>query len=101
MMSYNRKYIEIVAVVLLAVLLFSCDDETKVISGKVAVAGNEPFSYVRVIDQNNVEYKLVGPLVEGLRKSYQGKVVKLRGKVIKRAVGPGFPAEFLVAKILD
>lgn len=71
------------------------------ITGKVAVAGHEPFTYTRVITNENIEYKLVGPKEELLRKKYQQQIVSLEGRVVKKAIGPEFPAEFAVEKISD
>ena len=99
-MKLNRKILNLFVLACCAVLFTACNEDKKIITGKVAVAGHEPFAYVRVIDQDKVEYKLVGPMRDTLRKEYQGQIVQLEGKVVKKSVGPGMPAEFLVLVIV-
>jgi len=70
-----------------------------IITGKVAVAGNEPFSYVRLLTAELQEYKLVGPKAASLRRHHQNEVVKLEGRIVQPAAGPGLPAEFEVTRI--
>lgn len=76
-----------------------CSGELFQISGRVSVAGNAPFTYVRIVDAQRHEYRLVGPQAERLRHDWQGREVLLSGRVVKPAVGPGMPAEFEVVRI--
>ena len=90
----------ILFIIPLIFFLFACNQEQLTITGKVAVAGHEPFTYVRIIDKKRGEFRLVGPNVDELRQSYQGSVVTLRGYVAKEAQGPGMPTSFYVKEIV-
>ena len=70
------------------------------VQGKVAVKGSEPHTYL-ALSAEQTEYSLVGPLAEDLSRNYQGKYLRVRGEIIKEALGPGFPAEFEVQEIIE
>lgn len=70
----------------------------KVLSGRVTLAGSAPHSYVRILSAQT-EYRLVGPQEQQLREQWQGREVRVDGRVVKEAIGPGFPAEFEVKHI--
>ena len=74
---------------------------TLTVQGRVSVRGNEPFTYLSLVTQENEEYALVGPLEEEVRREYQGSYIKLRGQVLEEAKGPGFPAQLEVEEILE
>ena len=78
----------------------ACRMEVQSLSGRISVAGNEPFTYVRLVDAQQHEYRLVGEKAERIRRTLQGREVELRGRVVKQAVGPGEPAEFQVDEVL-
>ncbi len=75
--------------------------EVVVIKGRIAIAGSAPNTYVRVLTETNTEYRLVGPEADQIRNNWQGQQVVLEGRIIKPAVGPGFPAELEVDRIVD
>lgn len=77
-----------------------CSFELQKIDGRISVAGSEPFTYVRLIDDVQHEYRLVGPKAETLRQGWQGRNVQLDGRIVKDAIGPGMPAEFEVKEIM-
>ena len=95
----RRTFLTILFLATLAVP--GCAADLTSIEGRVAVAGNAPFTYVRVIAQDDIEYKLVGPKADILRRSWQGRIVRLEGKVVKEAIGRGFPAEFEVRSLVE
>ena len=69
------------------------------IMGKISVKGHMPFPYLCLTTTGNVEYRLVGPMEEKIWRNMQQRVLTVEGRIIKKAVGPGFPAEFEVVKI--
>ena len=75
-------------------LLISCKhlDEKK---GIISVAGNVPFSYLRIITEDKKEYKIVGEKKEELFK-FQGEILIIKGKIIKENKTVGRPGEFFV-----
>ena len=92
-------------------LLFGCtagaqkvpisqQDGSMQISGKVAVVGNVPFTFLNLVTADKVEYRLVGALEEKIRREMQQMILTVEGRIVKKAIGPGFPAEFEVFEIL-
>lgn len=92
-------------------LLFGCtagaqkmpisqQDRSMQISGKIAVVGNMPFTFLNLVTADNIEYRIVGPLEKKMRQNMQQMILTVEGKIIKKAIGPGFPAEFEVFEIL-
>ena len=78
--------------------LASCLSMT--LQGRISVKGNEPHTYL-ALSTGESEYSLVGPLRDSLLKQYQGKYLKVRGEIVKEALGPGYPAEFEVQDIVE
>jgi hypothetical protein len=70
------------------------------LSGRITVKGNEPHTYVVLVAGESEEYVIVGDLAETLRKEYQNKRVRVKGKIVGKAI-PGKPAELEVFEILE
>ena len=87
-----------VAVAMLAPVFLGGCSSVK-IAGRVAVKGSEPHTYL-VLVSNGQDYKLVGPLRDEIWKSFQGRRIRVRGRIVREARGPGFPAELEVLEIL-
>ncbi|MDY6969145.1 MAG: hypothetical protein SVR08_10910 [Spirochaetota bacterium] len=71
------------------------------INGKVSVKGNEPHTYLVIITRKYGALKIVGAFEKEIRRNYQQKYIKVNGKVVKKTIGPGFPAEFKVTEIIE
>lgn len=95
----KTKLIKTVLIVFAVTMILSC--KTVTLKGKIAVKGNEPHTYLVLILEQNLEYAIVGDLRQEIWTKYQGQVIKVRGKIVKQAVGPGFPAELEVSEILQ
>ncbi len=80
--------------------LCACAAPGMIIDGKIAVAGNEPFSYLSLTGEDAVQYRLTGELAAALELNYQGQRVRLQGSLVKESVGPGYPAQFEVDSIV-
>ena len=68
--------------------------------GRVAVKGSMPFTYLVIEDtvthksykiQNSKDFDLI---------HQQKKIIKIKAELIKKAVGPGFPAEIKVIEVI-
>ena len=68
--------------------------ETILVSGRVTVTGSEPHVML-VIVTDEVYYELVGEVAEELWKLQQRQVT-VRGRIVRQALGPGFPARLAV-----
>ncbi|MBN1836779.1 MAG: hypothetical protein JW820_13070 [Spirochaetales bacterium] len=85
------------ALVALLLLCFGgCTSLT--VAGRVAVKGSEPHTYLVLVAANQ-DYKIVGPLREEIWRRYQGQRIRVRGRLVRKAIGPGFPAELEVLEI--
>lgn len=105
------RNLQLIAVTIIASFsLIGCNSVS--VQGKVAVKGNEPFTYVALVADENVEYSIVGPLKSEIREKYQGRYLKVRGRIIRSgpSVGspskpgpstPGPPVELEVLEILE
>ena len=90
--------------VILGVLLpahLGCNAHVKQVSGKLAMVGHSPSTYLSIRGENHAEYRVVGSLEEQLAKEYQGRIITLKGAITKEAIGPGFPAEFTAKEIVN
>ena len=64
------------------------------VTGRVIVTGSEPHA-ILVLDTDKAYYQLVGEHAEELWR-LQGRQVTVAGRVVRRALGPGFPARLEV-----
>ena len=67
------------------------------ISGKVAVYGNEPHTFL-AIKSNNKLYKIKNPKDFNLFKM-QNQTIKVKAVLIGKEIGPGLPATIKVLKL--
>ena len=70
-------------------------DAIVTVSGRVTVTGSEPRTTLVVVTDEDVEYELAGEPAADLRAVQQRRVT-VRGRVVRKAFGPGFPARLLV-----
>lgn len=68
--------------------------ETISVSGRVVAVGSEPHVML-VIVTDDVHYELVGEVAEDLWELQQRQVT-VRGRIVRQALGPGFPARLAV-----
>ena len=64
------------------------------VTGRVTVTGSEPFVML-VLVTDTEHYEIVGDLAEELRRLQQLHVT-VRGRVVRQAAGPLFPAQLQV-----
>jgi hypothetical protein len=83
------------------------NSDTKVLTGTIRVVGNEPFPKVVLTlgakpDSATIDlqYLIVGPLKDSLRRSYQGKKLTLEGSLCT-SPDPVFKNCFNAAKVVD
>ncbi len=63
-----------------------------ILVGKVSVKGSEPNTYLALTAEDGTVYELAGEKAGELRDEYQGRLIEVRGMLVKEAVGPGMPA---------
>lgn len=80
-------------------IVLSCTTTTY--SGKIAVIGSEPHTFVSLINEDGEIFKITGKYEKKLWENYQNQRVILKGTVIEEAKGPGFPAVLEVNKIVE
>ena len=61
--------------------LLSCSSVI-IVEGKVAVKGNEPFTFLSIANEF-AEYQIVGELEAKIRNELQGRTVRLRGELTR------------------
>ena len=74
-----RSFVIIISLITVACLPSALSAET--ISGQVSVNGNEPFTFVVITDDQNVQYKVTGSYEKKIRMLYQGKKIKVKGNI--------------------
>lgn len=93
----KRKQYSIFGILLIMAIIFA---GCTTLSGRITVKGNEPHTYVVLVVDDSTEYTIVGDLAEVLRKEYQNKTVKVKGKIIKSKAA-GIPDKLEVLEILE
>jgi len=100
------RNLQLIAVTIIAsFLLIGCNSVS--VQGKVAVKGNEPFTYVALVGGGGTEYSIIGPLKIEIREKYQGRYLKVQGRIIRPGPSsgipskPGPPIELEVLEILE
>jgi len=86
---------------LLAILgIFGCaENNTMILEGRIAAKGSAPHSYLSIQDKKTSKtYKILNVKESGLSKK-QNQQVKLKAKLLKEAIGPGFPAVIEVIEV--
>jgi len=77
-------------------LLGCANSADTIIEGKIAVKGSMPHTYLVIEDKaTHKDYRIVNPKDFNLINR-QNKIVKIKAEVVKKAIGPGFPAEIKV-----
>lgn len=79
--------------------LIGCEDID--LEGKVAVLGNEPHTYLALITDDHGDFKIVGKLEKKIWDNYQQIRIRVKGNIIKEGIGPGFPPELEVTKVIE
>ena len=69
-------------------------DQVIELTGRVTVTGSAPLLMLVLVTETD-HYEIVGDLVPELR-NLQQLYVTVRGRVVREAYGPGFPAQFQV-----
>ena len=84
-------------VMIILILFPSC----LTLEGKITVKGSEPHTYLVLVTEDQTDYKIAGKFHDEILKNYQQKILKVKGKIVRDAMGPGFPAELEVLKIIS
>jgi hypothetical protein len=74
-------------------IIVGCSESQSIeLHGPISMKGSSPYSYLAIYDKNSKKnYKILNQ--ENLNlEYYQNKDVVMEVKIIKEAIGPGFPA---------
>jgi len=85
----------------LAILGFigCAQDNTMELEGRVAVKGSSPHTYLSIKDSKSQKsYKIQNQEKFNLMQK-QNQIIKVEAILIKKAIGPGFPAVIEVVKV--
>jgi hypothetical protein len=84
--------------IMIGVLMGCVDNGDLELEGGLYVKGSAPHSYLVIEDQkSHKNYKIQNAKAFNLQKR-QKEVVKLKARLLKKAIGPGFPA---VIKVVE
>ena len=102
----QSQYLPLIGAIIITCLsLTGCNSVN--VQGKVAVKGNEPFTYVALVEDGGTEYSIIGPLKIEIKEKYQGRYLKVQGRIIRpdpsagSPARPGPPVELEVLEILE
>ena len=95
-----KKTIKSIVGVLMALSILGCANSSDIeLEGKLAVKGSEPFTYLSIKDKTTKKsYKIQNKESFDLMHK-QKQIVKVKAELIKKAVGPGFPAVIRVVEV--
>ena len=71
-------------------------DEVTAVTGRVVVTGSDPLVTLVIVTAADQQYELVGEQA-GPLWDLQQRQVTVRGRIVRPASGPGFPAQLEVA----
>ncbi len=113
--GFPRRFELLVSLFVLLFLLLACENgltqggkqpdpvtvsQRMQLKGKISVKGSEPHTYLCLSTDSRTDYRLTGELKDLIWTRFQQEMMTLEGVVSKKALGPGFPAEFIVHKIV-
>ena len=92
-----KKYM-VMALTVMALMGCSKSDELSM-EGKIAMKGSMPHTYLVIEDkQSHKDYKIQNSQSFNLMHR-QKEIIKIKAKLLKKAVGPGFPAVIEVLEV--
>ena len=71
------------------------------VTGKVAVKGSEPHTWIALTTAGGEEYRLTGELAVTIANRLQGRTVTVEARIVRRSAGPGLPAELEVVRLVS
>ena len=91
-----KKILYVIFLFLFSVTLQACGDT---FTGRVAVKGHEPFTYLALITDKG-DMKIVGNMKQKLWDCCQGMLVTVKGSIVKEGKGFMMEPELEVTEIL-
>jgi len=73
-------------------------DQHTILHGKLSMRGNGHTAHLELITDHG-SYRITNPHAFGLMQK-QNRSVRLKVRLVKKAIGPGFPAEIKVISVL-
>jgi len=64
--------------------------------GRISLKGNEPHTWLALSTEDGTVYELIGERAAVIRDRHQNRRLRVEGKVVSAAKGPGFPARIEV-----
>lgn len=87
-----------ITLLLFCMSFIACD--TSSWEGTLSLRGSEPHTQLVLSTSSGESYELTGSMTAELARHQYRKVI-IRGKLVSKAAGPGFPARIAVDKIVD
>jgi len=88
----------ILQILTLSILGYANNSPLMTIEGKIAVYGSAPHSFLAIKDSKNHKYYKIKNSKDFNLKKLQNRVIKIKAKILKKRIGPGFPAIIKVVK---
>ncbi len=92
------RYIHVAACLVATILFTGC---TATFTGRVAVKGSEPHTYLAIETYTHGELEIIGALTAEIRAKFQGRTITVEGTIVDEGYGPGFPPKLRVARIAE
>ena len=91
-----KKIIRVIVLFLFSVSLHACSGT---FTGRVAVKGHEPFTFLALVTDKG-DMKIVGGMKQKLWDCCQGKLITVKGAIVKEGKGFMVPPELEVTEIV-
>jgi hypothetical protein len=92
-----KQFSQVAVIFLFSVSLLACGGAY---TGRVAVKGHEPFTYLALVTDRG-DMKIVGGMRQKLWDCCQGKLVTVKGSIVKEGGGFMAPPELDVTEIVN
>ncbi|MDH5559694.1 MAG: hypothetical protein OEY59_02415 [Deltaproteobacteria bacterium] len=98
--NLNKRFILTPLIFIVALFIMGQSSGLLIIEGTLVTRGNTPKHYLTLTDKDNQTYRLNAADSSADLYQYLGQEVRLSGKVVSKALGPGFPALFEVHEVI-
>ena len=90
------------AILLIFTLAFlGCSNSNSLvqIKGKISIHGSMPHTFLAIRDSKNHKYYKINNSKDFSLQNMQNRVIEIKAKILKKRVGPGFPAIIEIVEV--